>query len=155
MCAIELIRMLEDNELIVADLYTCYSQEFPDFAYFWAELAAEEKAHARWITGFCQGFEKDALPFDAGRFSKLALEAFKAKVINAIDKAKNQDVSLKEALTVALDIEDSWVEKKFFEVVADKSGPIDELLIKLGHATQQHREKIRKALQEQDPSLDD
>ncbi|MBM3255431.1 MAG: hypothetical protein FJZ08_03945 [Candidatus Omnitrophica bacterium] len=134
---------LAKNEEAVALLYETYSRQFQNTKEFWEQLALEEIAHAAAIRSLHPLIKSGAIGFDQDRFNMQAIGFFHNYVGELINKAQGKD--LVWALSVAMDLEESLIERKFFTVFKTDSQQLKYILNKLAEDTQRHFNNIREA----------
>jgi hypothetical protein len=82
------------------------------------------------------------------RFSLVAIKNFLKYAETQLVRANNAIMSGTEALSIALDMEQSIIENKFFEVSDADPAELKTLLTRLGNATKIHRLTVKEALDE-------
>ena len=111
----KILDLLAENEEAVARLYRAYAEKFPKQKDFWNALFKEEIQHARWIKKLSTGTHPPAQikedRFDEAVF-KISFDYLKEKLAQAMD----DDLSHKDALAIALDIETGMFERGYFNV---------------------------------------
>lgn len=146
----ELSRRIEGciaAETACADVYRSFGSLLPETRGFWEELAREEENHAV-ILAVGRGFQK------AGRLSEEVVPvAFPMAGIQGTldlardikEKTKAREISLGEALDMALSLEETLCESYFEEVRKDKgNSQFASTLQRLLSHTKSHIEKIKE-----------
>jgi rubrerythrin len=132
-----------------AEVYRMFGSMLPEARDFWDELAREEENHAA-ILAVGRGFQK------AGKLTEEVVPvAFPmANIQGTIDlareikaKARDREISMEEALGMALSLEETLCESYFEEVRTNKgdsrfAAALQRLLIH----TRSHMEKIREVI---------
>lgn len=136
---------LAKNEVAVSHLYRAYAEKFPRYRDFWLDLANEEIEHSRWINKLFSQTE-DSVHFDADRFDKHVYQVTLKHMEEKIDQAKNEKISFKDALSIALEIETGMLERGYFEVFEGVSTELKEILHNLAVETEEHTNRIRDRL---------
>ncbi len=135
----KIIELLAKNEAKLAELYLEYSKNYPQD--IWQELVRDERVHFQWINTL-----KDipGVVFSSERFSVEAIES----MIEHIDKLKQEALnkSLIEAFSIALDLENSLLEKKYFSTFKSDEEELKEVFDNLNRATQEHVAKVKTGL---------
>jgi hypothetical protein len=137
-----LIEALVHNEELIGKLYQIYAEQFPARRQFWLNLADEENMHAAWLRGSGQSQEVRV----SNRFSISAVSTYRAYLQNEIELAGSNAINDKRALTTSLYIEESLIEKKFFDIFTSESRAFRETLNALISETQSHISKIKAQL---------
>lgn len=145
---INIIEMLAKNEKVISQLYKIYAKKFLDYKNFWSRLAEEEIEHAGWIYKLHSKIKEGSLYFNEGRFKKEALQSFLNYARNELVRTEIQEMLLINALSLALDIENTLIEHKYFEVFEGDSVELKQVLLNLDRATNEHLDRIKKVLSE-------
>ena len=149
---IKTIEMLAKSEETMSKLYTVYAEKFPDMHSFWSALSADELDHSEWIHKLSYKMQEGAVYFSEGRFKIDDIRALLDLTEDALAQSQKQEMSSEDSLALALYIEQTLMERKFFEVFETDSGELRQTLFDLDNAVRQHREKIEKALTEKKQS---
>ncbi len=132
-------------ELCFARLYAKYAKIYRN-SQFWQKLSAEEEDHAIWLKTLASSSEM--INISKNFLSATALEMLVETVEAEI---KNEDeLSVDEALKLALKFERSFAENHFFEVFTFDSYRTRELMEKLAAETAGHIERIKTELKHYD-----
>ena len=142
----KVIELLAQHEEAAAALYMTFADEFPDKKEFWTVLHLEELNHAAWIRRLRPKIEEGLVTFSEERFNIKTIQTSLDYLTELLSKAKNQRSPLTEALSVALDIEESLIERKFYEVYEADSEELKQLLRSLRDAFIEHRDRLKQAL---------
>jgi hypothetical protein len=143
----DLIEKLASNEEHVARLYNGYAEAFPILIGFWSSLATDEVKHASWIKNLGSKTETKRIFADENRFNIFAIQAFMDYLDKELAKLKEQEVSLIEALSTTLYIEQSLIESKVFEVFKTDSVEFEHTLTKLRDDTLVHCNRAKEQLE--------
>jgi hypothetical protein len=139
-----ILDLFEANELNVSRLYKIYSKINLKNKNFWEKLAKEEIEHAIEIRDCYDGRED---VFEENAFSRGTIKHVADFVRESIDKVKNQKISHLEAVETALRIEQSFIEKKCFEIFIPNQKKVKDVLRKLNKETEEHIERLRIELE--------
>jgi len=137
------IEMLAQNEEAIGRLYIAYSERFPSFKDLWLVLASEEKEHAAWIRKLGEQTRDGRVLFTPDRFRRAAIRSFQNYIEKEIVTAKGAGLQIINALSIAFYIEESLIERKYFEVFETDSVELKRLLRDLDAATRKHAQTIR------------
>ncbi|MFC2022573.1 hypothetical protein ACFLTL_00205 [Chloroflexota bacterium] len=135
--------MLAANEVSIGQLYNEYANMFPEYSDFWDKLAKEEYNHARWLTEVSRKAVEGSLHIDERRFTKEAVESYRKYLQGECEKARREGISLLQALSIALNIEESLIESKYFEVLEADPTELRRILSDLEIATKEHMRRVR------------
>lgn len=142
----DVLEMMAKNEEELRQLYKVYSEKFPDYKDFWWGLAVEETQHAIWIREFRSHVKEGRMEFNENRFDVDTIKVFRDYVKDMISHVQKQEMSLKGALNISLDIESGLIEKRFFEIFETDSEALKFVLNDLSNSTKRHFERIQKVL---------
>ena len=119
-------------------LYEQYKRRFSENALFWGTLAADEALQASRINGIKIHLNAGNWYLKEGRFNTVSLKTSLEYVKKKIEEARNKQVSQIEAISTALEIEQSLIERNFFEIFGSDSSELKTLLAKLVAAKKAH-----------------
>jgi rubrerythrin len=148
----EVLDAMAKNEEAVSRLYQAYADRFPDQKAFWSGLVAEETSHAGWIRGLQTKMREGSLAVNRDRFKIQPVRGFSAYLERELVSAREPGMSPINALSVALYIEESLIEQRYFEVFAADAPELKRILADLAAATKTHLEKVREEWGKQRPS---
>ncbi len=140
----EVIEAMARNEEAVGRLYQAYADRFPAKKDFWSGLAAEEVTHAEWIRGLQARMKEGAVAINKDRFKLQAVRAFSSYLEREMASAREPGLSPVNALSVALYIEESIIEQRYFETAVADSPEMKRVLADLVNSTRAHLEKVRQ-----------
>ena len=138
--------LLAKNEENIGRLYKVYADLFSEYRELWSGLADEEKVHAARIRSLKSQVGKDHLSLKPNRFKSEAIRFFSSYIEQEIIAAGKGGFSLIKALSISMHIEDSLIERRYFEVFESDAVEMKNLLQELEAGTRQHAGKIRNAL---------
>jgi hypothetical protein len=140
------IEALARHEEAICDLYKAYADKFPEFREFWSQLATEETGHAAWIRKFSDKLSDGSAVLKEGRFRIPAIETSIQYLNGYTQKARKETMDITHALTIALDIENALIDRKFFEVYETDDKELIETLNLLEQETRRHRQTVEDML---------
>ena len=143
--AIELIQEIRRHELILAKMYRQFSKSHPNHKGFWSKLAHEEAIHAKWIKSLGQHYQNGNIGLADVKVSPQAIKTSISHLERQTEASKNGNLTLLNAVSIALDIEKSMIDNKIFEIfdlMGVKNGRIREGLEKETAKHRQHLEKL-------------
>ena len=139
---IELIEMLSRNEENIAALYKKYADRFTDYKGFWNSLSAEELKHADKLRSLIKTSGSEL--FVKGRFNVAAIQNFSKHIMSEADLVKVNKSTLINGLSIAMSLEQSLIEQKYFEVYESDSAEIKQVLLNLAEDTRRHLDTVRQ-----------
>ena len=142
---LEAIGLMAAHETAIGDLYLAYAARFPDSADLFTGLASAERDHARRLADFADRVRTG--------LAQVSLERFSAQtILNSLDyvkerlaKASLPQMTLVEALSTALDLEEALIERRYLEPMETDSAELRSLLQRLSEETAEHRAQVRQA----------
>ena len=144
----DIVTLLARHEETIGQLYRLFADKYEGHGQFWSELANEEYQHAEWIGRLNKRIQDGAGRVRQELFDRGAIEKSLDHINNLIDIVKSDEFSCKEALAEAMKIEESILEKKYYEIFEGNIAEIKQVQYCLEDATREHRERVRKALSE-------
>lgn len=145
----DILELMQSYELLLKDLYRIFADKIPAEKEFWLKLAEEEDKHAYWLEVLSINIKKRDISLDGDDRFNLPLIKISIKHIQeALDDFKKVDLSFFDALNFAKDIENSMIEKKFFEVFYGIDEDFDRVMKLLKEETEEHRKRIEEKLDE-------
>ena len=141
---INVVEMLARNEEAISQLYHAYSEKFPESKGFWLGLADEEIGHAGSLRELHSKIHEGSVYLDESRFKVAAIKTFLDYLEREVAKTREQGVSLINALSTALYIEEALIERKYFEVFETDSVDLKHVLLDLAASTEEHVRRVRE-----------
>jgi dTDP-4-amino-4,6-dideoxygalactose transaminase len=138
----EIVDALKEHEQAVARLYEVYAEKFPEHEEFWTELAHEEVQHANWLVILRDRIEKNDEDFAVERLPIATIQSSIGHVMQLAERARQSDFLFTDALSTALQLEEGFIENKYFEVFDGDSADTVHTLTMLAQATQAHYERL-------------
>lgn len=138
----EILELMVKQEKTVGKLYHTYKNIFPEEK-IWTDLQKAEGVHASWLSKLAKNKK---IIFNQRRFSKETIEEMINYVDQKIKEAPEYDIL--KALSIAHDIEESLLEKKYFEIFDTDSFELKKVFSDLARETKEHRDLIKKLLED-------
>lgn len=120
-----ILYLLAEHKNSVSSLYTKYSKIFPDEVY-WVELAEVKSRHRELIQSVYFSFKNETSGFDNSVFHSAAIKTSLEWVTRLITESEKHDIL--KALAYTLDLEQSRIEQKYFDIFKTESLQINKLL---------------------------
>jgi len=140
----DIIEILAKNEQAVARLYRAYADRFSEYKDFWFGLAIEEEDHASELHKLREVSDKGSLYLSQDRFNIAAINTFSRYLEEESAPDRVEELSLINALSIAVYIEESIIEHKFFDVFETDSVELRHILLNLAAETKRHLEQVRQ-----------
>jgi len=140
----DLIQEIRRHELILAKMYKQFSKAHPHHCQFWSQLAHEEAMHAKWIKSLGQHFENGNIGLLECQINHQAIKTSISHLERQTKASKNGHLSLLNAVTVALDIEKSLIDKKVFDIFDLAGVKNGRIRANLEKETTRHRQSLEQ-----------
>jgi hypothetical protein len=141
-----LVRM-EEAEQIVSEFYQLCADMWPANVQLWAELSVEEIEHKNNIVTMRQIVSNKPEHFEKGRpFNIFAIQTMITGIHSNIERLKKGEISENNAIFIARDIEQSFIEFRYSEIVKTADVEYNTLVQKIIRETAQHKTKIDQKL---------
>jgi hypothetical protein len=141
----EKLELLEKHETTLGQVYETFSRKFPEYKDFWSKISTEEMTHANIVNTFIRDNSGNFVDPDKDH---IRIEA----IINSLDylklvmvEASKPEMQMINALSIALDIEKTMIEKRFFETIEGSSPELIRILSALDADTKEHIARVEKA----------
>jgi hypothetical protein len=144
----ELIQEIKRHELTLAKMYYQFAKSHPGHDQFWSKLAREETIHAKMIESLERHYKKGHIGLSDFKLSVQALKTSISHLEKKIEESKNGNLSLRNAVSIALDIEKSMIDNKFFEIFDLVCGKQERIRLGLEKETLKHRQHLEKLFSE-------
>jgi hypothetical protein len=131
-----LLELLAEHERAIARLYRAYASRFDEHAGFWTNLADEELKHSACLNKLRTLSQEDDTFVIVERFSVDAIQ-FSIRYIEELIERASQPLATK--------LEESLLEKNFFEVLSGDSQEVQEVLDFLTNETERHSKILIEA----------
>lgn len=139
-----LLEMLAVNEELIGQLYKSYADRLPKLKEFWTELVGEEAQHAAWLRKLGSEAVSGSINVNEKRFSKEAVQSFQKYLNGELSRRRDGGISPVNALSIALGIEESIIEHRYYEVFESDSSELKRTLFDLEAATREHAVRVKK-----------
>jgi hypothetical protein len=135
--------LLETHEERLSMLYSAYAKKFPDHEDFWSSLAADEAEHARLVHQL--SLEKRSVDYNVEKLNTSAIEISIGYLNDQLANIKKYNISLINALSIAVNFERSIMDGKVYEAFTGRSSSAKNILQKLTDGLRKHVDTIEKA----------
>lgn len=141
-----IVALFEENELKISQLYALYSRGISEHKDFWENISEEEIAHAEAISEAFSSLDDKDKYFEENNFTRGIIKYVSDFVEEQIMTATEKKLSHREAVNIALRIEQSMLEKKCFEIFIPTDASLENVLKILNKDTQRHVGLLREEL---------
>lgn len=143
----ESLAVLAEAESAIRDLYEEFAKTWPEDSEFWLQIAAEEAHHASNIQSMSAVFAAHPDEFQPGRpFKSAGIRFFITGAQAQAARARNRELSKKNALVIAIDYEKSGIEDKPIEIVRTTNAEYLALAREITDETGEHRDMMVQRL---------
>jgi len=139
-----LVNALMQNENLLSKLYAKYANNFAIENEFWAHISHDETDHASWLHSLTQKINQGWVHMAGDRFKLEAIEYFADYIKTQISTAEQTELSLIQALSVSMDMENSMLENGTFKVYETDSTELKDVLNKLQKSTEIHHKQVKE-----------
>ena len=139
----QILELLAEHEQSLAQLYDLYAQQFGDYRDFWFELAHDKRNHAGWIRMLRGGIYAGDITFKKDRFNLDELQRAIVFIRVQIDTTYCCEVTLMRAFSTAVGLEETSLEKGFFNIFEGDAAQLQHILIDVRVSVNEHCKKIR------------
>lgn len=115
---LDVLDQMEQSELVVAEFYHACGEIWPQHQEFWFGIDAQEHKHALYIQDMKTIIQNKPQHFEKGRpFNIMAAQTIIKGVQNNTAKLRSGQLKIINALAIARDNEQSFMEARYNEVV--------------------------------------
>jgi hypothetical protein len=140
---LETLIHMEEMEQIVSEFYKLCADTWPIDLQFWTELSNDELEHKKNVATIHQIVSGKPERFEKGRpFNTLATQTMITGIRNNIERLKKGEIREETAILIARDIEQSFIEFRYSEILKTTDIEYNALVRKIIKETSQHKMKI-------------
>jgi hypothetical protein len=140
---LEILAAMGDLELAMADFYSACGKTWPVDRLFWSNIAAAELLHAENLVQMAKRLRENPSSFELGRpFSTTAIQTSIQGIKGNILKLERGELSRKQVLFLARDIEMSILESKYKELLKTRDNEYNTMLSQIASQTEGHHKGI-------------
>jgi hypothetical protein len=140
------LNLLAEHEKAIGYLYQCFADSFPEYAAFWSGCAQEEFRHAAIIRTMQELAAKGTI-FLTGRFNTAAIQTSLTYISDQRNMAHGGEMQARQAFAIALNIEASLLENRYFEMFGATTPAFQKMQRTLLEETAKHRRMVQAALE--------
>jgi len=144
---LDILVHMEETELAVSEFYALCANTWPLDSQFWKELADEELKHKINIETMRRIISTKAEHFEKGRpFNIFAIQTMITGIRSNIERLKKGELRENHAVSIARDIEQSFIEFRYSEIVKTDDVEYNTLVENIVKETAQHKIKIERKI---------
>lgn len=132
-------------EKTIGELYERYGNCHPDMADFWRNLATEEQTHGDLLEQVRADLKEGELMRGLGHFKEQTIQDRIRFVREKITEAQQEPPSKERAVAIALSIESSIIDSRFFEFAKSNGSEFQKAAHQLIHDTREHVKLVQEA----------
>ena len=142
--ALQVLALLGEIELLVADLYRGFAGAFPEDRALWEAMAAEEEVHAALVESLRRFAGPEAMPFASGKINLASLGTYKKGLEYHMGRLRQGGLNRRSALFIARDLEKTLVERAFYEFVESDDPEIRAIRGRIEGETEGHLGRLEE-----------
>jgi 1,2-phenylacetyl-CoA epoxidase catalytic subunit len=140
--ASQILDILHEIELIVAELYRRFSHSFVEDRVFWENLSQDEESHAVMVIELKNTLLKNGAPFELGKINLLALSTYRQGVESQLGRLQRGELRRQNAFFIARDFEKTLIERRFYESIRSENPEYRAVQEKIRKETEFHLQKL-------------
>jgi hypothetical protein len=146
---LEALRTLIRLELAVGELYKACARRWPEEEAMWLEVAHQESAHARTIERMMSLISRNPAQFvPAKTIRTAAINTIIAGIESTMDQVRSGRLVKRNAHAIAVDIENSVMERKLYEMITTTDHEFLQLCQEIMDQTKAHKERFENRIAE-------
>ncbi len=130
--------LLIKHELAIKQLYEIFATSFTNHEDFWRNLAADEQRHANWLEALRSKSAPGQWSLYGSQVKPQAIKTSIGYVESQITRARQGNMSLLQALSVARDLESALLERQFSRFKDSAPKELGAVLVILAAETEKH-----------------
>lgn len=140
----QIVELLAEAEETIGEIYLIFTREFTKEAEFWQKLANDELMHAQWVRMLLPRVLAGTITFKEDRFGTDAYAQFSEHLQRQLRQVRTEPVTEAAALSIALDIETTLVEKCFYDVFESSEPESTRILQMLSRSSDAHQRSVNQ-----------
>lgn len=142
----QILKSLAVCEGAIGELYNLYEKYHPEMGEFWGKLAAEERIHATMLEEVRASLINHGVLMHGLDHFKVEQVQFRIDFVRRqIENALEQPPTAEQAVMIALNIESSIIDSRFFEFAKSDGSEFQIAAHKLAHETHDHIKMVQAA----------
>jgi len=148
---VESLRLLKRSEQWLSILYKTCAGIWPEEAGFWEFMEHAELKHADYVDKITELFQETPEEFiPIIEFNPLSVQMMIDSTKQDVERMKNRELTKKQLLIIARDIENSLIENKFYELIRSKNKEFLQLIKEIKQQTMVHKSQLEERLKQLD-----
>ncbi len=112
----QLVKSLIVHEEKLKELYLAYSKRFPEHKETWEKMAHDEQKHAKWIRALAGKMKNNQIGLSKRQLNTVAVRTSTDFLEKEIARAREGELNMLKAVSIASNFENAMIEKGFFEI---------------------------------------
>jgi len=137
------VEFLQEIESTIGRMYRVFAEKFPAQRDLWLQIAEEEDLHAQWAQTLADDASRGAIKLKRSRLDVGSIQLFRVHARNLLYRAENEELSVSQAMDMALDLETSLLERRFYDIFDGDSEALRKVFSDMRAQTQDHLGKLR------------
>jgi len=142
----QILDLLRQVELVVAELYRRFSRSFVQDRAFWEALSRDEENHAAMVEELKTTLLKNGFPFALGKISLVALSTYRQGVESQLNRLEKGEIQRQNAFYIARDFERTLIERSFYDMIRSEKPEYKALQEKIRRETEFHLQKLESTI---------
>lgn len=139
-----MIQQLAEHEEAISELYDAYCRRFEKYKTFWATLSFEEADHAKKLRVLIEEKKAGNVAYDSTKYDLKIIKTSIDYIAQQIKRLETEEVTLTNALSVALNIEKAIIDGKVFEAFKGYTQKTRQIIRDLTKSVTDHYQVIEQ-----------
>jgi hypothetical protein len=134
-------------ELKIGEFYAVFARQWPEDEPFWLDVSRQEAEHARAIECMSSLIAQNPALYAPVRTIRLAaINTVVAGIDRVLQQLREGQLVKRKALTMAVDLENSLMEKRFYEMIQTADPAFLQLRHDITEQTREHKQRFERRL---------
>jgi 1,2-phenylacetyl-CoA epoxidase catalytic subunit len=138
----QILDILHEIELLVAELYKRFSRSFLQDRVFWENLSQDEEGHAVMVIELKNTLLKNGSPFELGKINIPALSTYRQGMESQLGRLQRGELRRQNAFFIARDFERTLIENRFYDSIHSENPEYRAIQEKIRKETEFHLQKL-------------
>lgn len=138
----QILNILREIELFVAELYRRFSVSFPLDRMFWEDLSRDEEKHAVMVGELKNALLRNGSSLEVGKINVVALSTYRQGISSQLERLNRGELARRNALFIARDFEKTLVEHRFYDSIQSENKDYQAIQSRIQKETEIHLEKL-------------
>jgi 1,2-phenylacetyl-CoA epoxidase catalytic subunit len=138
----QILDILREIELVVAELYKRFSRSFVQDRVLWENLSEDEESHAVMVAELKNTLLKNGSPFELGKINIPALSTYRQGIEGQLGRLERGELRRQNAFFIARDFEKTLIEHRFYDSIRSENPEYRAIQEKISRETEFHLQKL-------------